>query len=357
MAKQADILPVLKLQLGEPQNRTVLSYKIDNVWHEITYAQLVEQSLKLSQFLTESNIGSSARVAILCEAAPYSGIAYLACIHIGCTVVPLDAKWSFTHLTRAVETTRPTIILVSDQYLARVQILQKQGSSISSVFLLGSGTNIPEYQRVADLQSNTAAPNIASAPHVANTAAVISYAPSNARTQQPVTVSLDTLTHETLDLKKRFNINDSDALLSVASMSDPLEFIVSFLAALTAGSRICYFPSSSAHELVRTICQKKITLMTAPHTLIKFLKLSMLKETDCWSEEQNERFKKAYRISPYLPSFRWKRILFKHLHQYLGGRLRGLISLDPLADPEVISFFKRVGIHLYSTRDFPATPT
>lgn len=341
----SSIIPVLQLRQGPPQSRARLSHKIENSWHHVTYQQLVEQSWQLSAHLLIQGISAGSRIAILSEASPYATTAFLAAINAGCTAVTLDPRWRYTHLAEAVAATAPQLIFVSRQYLARIQILQGQGFIFEMGVIVLDQTNSSNHPSITDIGDTSRQLPVT---RQESTPAMIAFTAGATGKSKAVALSCSNLSFQAKSIADTLRLSETDVLLSTVPASNLLELTVT-LAALNAGSRICYLPTSSPHEILQAIKQQSITLLNTSDSLLRFLRLSILKEIENLPLEQHHRFERALQLSAYLPWFALKKTLLRDLHKHLGGKIRGLICGGTTPDLETCSFYERLGIPVHTT--------
>lgn len=337
------MISVLQLQEGPPQSQAILSHKIENKWHDLSYQKLIEQSLNIADYLISRQVSSTTRIAILFEATPYWGMIFLAAVRAGCIVVPLDPKWRYADLRDVIEDSQPDIIFVSQQYLARLQILQSQGTKFD-VIAIDSSSASP-FSTLSALAVADCKPPVERLPEKM---AMLCYTSGSTGKPKGVALSLDNLSFEAAALKKALELNEGDVYLSTASMSNLLELTTTFLAALTAGSHICYLPSSNSHDIVQAISEKSVSIVNCNATTLRTLKLSMLKEIESWSTNEQSRFERAFHFSMNLPWFAARRMLFRKLHKHFGGKLRGLVCAGFLPDSDIYNFYEHIGIPVHS---------
>ena len=93
---------------------------------EVTYAQLLERSQLLGAFLRERGISFGDRVAILGENMPNWGIAYFAVTSMGAVAVPILPDFHTSDISRIIEHSGSSAILVSRRFFEKIEGLTSQ---------------------------------------------------------------------------------------------------------------------------------------------------------------------------------------------------------------------------------------
>ena len=93
--------------------------------------------------------------------------------------------------------------------------------------------------------------------------------------------------------------------------------------------------------------EKKIQFMIVVPAFLKLLKAGMEKEINAASPFIKWLFRLMYHVAKFVPSYGIKKILFKQIHDTLGGEFIGCISGGAPLDLEVADFFERIGIKVY----------
>ena len=94
--------------------------KTEYGWKELTFEGLGMMSRKIATyFMNDLGLKRKEKVAILSESKPEFGACIFASLLAGLITVPLDIKLTIHELTSILNDCQPSIILVSQKYLAR----------------------------------------------------------------------------------------------------------------------------------------------------------------------------------------------------------------------------------------------
>jgi long-chain acyl-CoA synthetase len=107
----------------------------------LTYAQVHAQIASLAHFLLEKGVGKGDRVAIGMRNYPEWIISFWACQSIGAIVVALNAWWTTTELSYALEDSAPKVLLIDGERYERVIPLLDTLAGVTIVVTRREGTH------------------------------------------------------------------------------------------------------------------------------------------------------------------------------------------------------------------------
>jgi len=96
---------------------------------EMTYGQFLENSLKLARFLREKGLGPGDPVVFSMDNCLELAALYLACMHLGALIVPINPALHPNDFRRILESNRPGMAFIAPDVRARVdEVFQEQAS-------------------------------------------------------------------------------------------------------------------------------------------------------------------------------------------------------------------------------------
>jgi long-subunit acyl-CoA synthetase (AMP-forming) len=95
------------------------------------------------------------------------------------------------------------------------------------------------------------------------------------------------------------------------------------------------------------MCDKKIQFMIVVPAFLKLLKAGIEKQISTAPKLTSVLFNIMYKIAKFIPSYKIKRMMFKKIHDSMGGQFFGCISGGAPLDVEVGEFFERIGIEVH----------
>lgn len=347
--RNSRILAYMQDKTADYGDRIALGIKGKYCWREFTYKNLGLLARKIARYLIEDlEIKKGEGVAILSESKPEYGACVFASVLSGGITIPLDIKLSEYELKSILSDCLPTVMFASQEYLDTALKLQKDIPQIKHIIL------IDEYA-----QNNNIA-NIYSLPEKydakwrqrsSKSTAFIIYTSGTTGTPKGVEISFKNVNAQLEDLTDAINeilpsgkpIN----MLSILPMNHLFEMTVGFSTFLNFGHTVYYTTSFKPKDITGLMKEKKIQFMIAVPAFLKLLKMGIEKEIQNTSPVVQFVFKMMYGFAKFIPFYSVRRLLFKKVHQNLGGHFFGCISGGAPLDLEVGDFFERIGIKVY----------
>ena len=143
-----------------------------------------------------------------------------------------------------------------------------------------------------------------------------------------------------------FDMSTRDGVLSVLPLHHTFEFSTGFLTPLARGAQITYLPELSGEELARAIRNGHVTGMVGVPALWELLHRRIrgrLSEQGKWVGEAAEALMRANGwVRDHTP-LNFGRIVFRPIHNGLGGRIRYLISGGSALNDKIKKDFHGLG--------------
>lgn len=347
--RNSRILSLLENKTSDYEERIALGIKTEYGWEEFTYKGLGLLSRKIARYLIEDlKIKKGECLAILSESKPEYGACVFASILTGTVTVPLDIKLSEYELTSILSDCKPTLILVSQHYFDMALKLQKAVPSIKHIILTDEHANINNIINVYDLPDKFDAKW---RQRSSKSTALIIYTSGTTGAPKGVEISFRNINAQLEDLSYAINEILPDgkktAMLSILPMNHLFEMTVGFSTFLNFGHTVYYTNSLKPKDIIGIMQEKHIEFMIVVPAFLKLLKAGIEKEINNSSSFNKFMFKFLYKIAKFIPSYGIKKILFKKIHNSLGGNFTGCISGGAPLDVEVGKFYERLGFKVY----------
>jgi len=136
-------------------------------------------------------------------------------------------------------------------------------------------------------------------------------------------------------------------MLSILPMNHLFEMTVGFSTFLNFGHTVYYTTSLKPKDISDIMKEKKIEFMIVVPAFLKLLKAGIEKQIKSQNKFVQFMFNSMFHIAKFIPSFDIRRMMFKKIHESMGGHFFGCISGGAPLDVEVGEFFKRIGIKVY----------
>ncbi len=306
--------------------KTALQIKRDGGWIRYSYQEIQELIQRMKEKFLQYDYRKGDRVLLYAENQPEWGIAYLAAVSSGLTVVPVDWQtpedevWSLARFTQARS------ILVSEFCFTRFSstTLDQNKQSEFSLDLLNINRECaPFYTEEKEKRSKHEERNEEVAPTPESIASVI-FTTGTAVDPKGVMLSHKNFLATIQAAAAVFDPQPSDQFLSVLPLSHALEFTCGFLIPLSVGATITYVHTLKSRPLFEVMQETGTTVILAMPRFFRLLYDSLQRQTANGNESTGTEI--------------------QHL---LGGKLRFLISGGAALDPDLYEAFQRLGLPIY----------
>lgn len=347
--RNSKILSHMENKTADYEERVALGIKGQYGWEEFTYKGLGLLSRKIARYLIEDvGIKKGECLAILSESKPEYGACVFASVLTGTTTVPLDIKLSIYELQSILSDCVPSVMFVSQHYLQMALELQKSVPEIKYIYVIDEHSENESIKNVYDFPDKY---NAKWRQRSSKSTAFIIYTSGTTGAPKGVEISFQNVNAQLEDLMEVVDIilpkKQKINMLSILPMNHLFEMTVGFSTFLNAGHTVYYTSSFKPKDITGVMREKGIQFMIAVPAFLKLLKAGIEKQISTAPVLTRILFRCMYHLSGLLPSYKLRRLLFKKLHDTLGGKFFGCISGGAPLDVEVGRFFERIGIRVY----------
>ncbi len=331
-------------------NNEKISLGIKNKWgwNEFTYKGLGLLSRRLACYLiNDIQIPRGEKLAILSESKPEYGACVFGAVLAGLTTVPLDNKLTIYELESILSNCEPSILLVSNANIEKAKELKSKIPSIKQIILME-----------ASASENSDIPSLYSIPEnyetkwrrrPLNATAFLIYTSGTTGNPKGVEITFKNMLSQMYDLQialKEILPPGEMRMLSILPMNHLFELTVGFFTFLNHGFSIYYTQSLKPKDILDVMVEKKIQFMITVPAFLKLLKTSIETEINKKPTIIKIIFNINYKLAKILP-MKYRKFLFKPIHNKFGGEFYGCISGGAALDPSVGEFFDRIGIKIH----------
>jgi long-chain acyl-CoA synthetase len=136
-------------------------------------------------------------------------------------------------------------------------------------------------------------------------------------------------------------IAPGDVFGSILPLSHLFELTCGMLYPLVAGATVVYMPSLKGPDIVRVMAEQHVShMIVVPRVLAS---MGAAAEKRLQEQLGERRYHQLLALADRLPMAA-RRLLFRPVHQRLGGRLKMLASGGAALDPELQRFWERLGV-------------
>jgi long-chain acyl-CoA synthetase len=304
---------------------------------DVTYGELLDRARAVALRLQQAGVQRGDRVVVCAQNHPAWGICAFGALLLGATLVPLDVNLEVDAAANVLKKARATVAVVDKHVRARLEpaLTAHVPPPLFDLHLLAA-----------------TGPGIDLSTHALPTSTELaSILFTSGTTGEPKGVMLSHGNFCALlgSLLAVFPVGDGDRMLSVLPIHHTFEFTCGFLMPLATGAQI-YTPDAIVGDRV-TYAMKagRITAIVGVPALWQLLERRMKKTIDDRGELVASVFKTLLSINKKMGArlgFSAGRLLFKPIHDQLGGHLRILISGGSALPPAVHELFQGIGLPL-----------
>lgn len=347
--RSSRILSHIENKTAMYEERIALGMKGQYGWIEFTYKGLGLLSRKIARYLIEDiGIKKGAGVAILSESRPEYGACVFASVLSGGITIPLDIKLSKYELKSILSDCLPEVMLVSQHYLETALALQSEIPEIKQIILIDENSH---NDNIVDIYSLPDKYDAKWRQRSSKSTAFIIYTSGTTGAPKGVEISFKNVNAQLEDLTDIIEIllpkDKRVTMLSILPMNHLFEMTVGFSTFLNFGHTVYYTTSLKPKDISDIMKEKKIEFMIVVPAFLKLLKAGIEKQIKSQPKPVQFMFNMMYHLARFVPSFKIRKMMFKRIHDNMGGHFFGCISGGAPLDVEVGKFFKRIGIKVY----------
>jgi long-chain acyl-CoA synthetase len=287
-----------KLTIKEVLNSSTEKYS-ENValaaidGEKVTYKELKEKVVRLSEFLKSRGIVKGDRVAILSENSINWGISYLAITSIGAIAVPIMTEFQPTEIKHILMHSEAKAIFISSKLFEKIEDLELD--FLSQKILLDNFSVIPDQTKSDILKAAVRDGKIEFAKILEKALnyvglkneeveeddlAALLYTSGTTGNSKGVMLTHRNIVYDAKATIALVGINQTDVLLSILPLFHTIESTLGFLTPLMVGATIYYMKKPpTPTSLVSALGKVKPTVMLAvPLIIEKIYKGKILKE-------------------------------------------------------------------------------
>ncbi len=347
--RSSKILSHIENRTAMYEQRVALGIKSQYGWREFTYKGLGMMSRKIARYLIEDiGIKKGSGIAILSESKPEYGACVFASVLAGGITIPLDIKLSKYELASILKDCLPEVMLVSKSYLDTALELQKEIPEIKHIIINDENAHSDGIPSIYTLPDKFDAKW---RQRSSKSTALIIYTSGTTGSPKGVEISFANMNAQLEDLTDAINVilpeNKKTTMLSILPMNHLFEMTVGFSTFLNFGHTVYYTTSLKPKDILSIIREKQVQFMLVVPAFLKLLKAGIEKEIKSSPKSVQTGFKILYGLAKFIPFYSVKKLMFKKIHDNMGGHFFGCISGGAPLDIEVGEFFERIGIKVY----------
>lgn len=288
------------------------------------------------------------KIAVMGENRYEWGVAYLSIITGTGIVVPLDKGLTEIELRDLIKRSKVEAIFYSKKYN---EVIEKiQGDKVGNLKKFISMDARESNDKVLSMNDlikkgeeliKKGDKRFLEAEINPNETAAILFTSGTTSLSKAVALSHTNICTNIMDIASVIKLVPSDTMLSMLPIHHAFECTVGFLYPVYVGCSLAY--CEGIRHILDNIKEYEISVMISVPALYENMYKNIMKNIK--KKGKTETIKKAIKISKFLLKFKIdiRKILFKEIHQALGGRTRLFINGAAALDPEVEQAFTDLG--------------
>ena len=307
--------------------------KINDAYVKHTYSEVGQTARGLISKLKGLGIKKGDKVAILSENRPEWPISYLAVTGMGAVAVPLDSLGTEYDIKGIIAHSEAKGVIVSDKFLPLIKDASNLGFTISM-------------DKDFDSLKGSASNDLGYDVHKDDLAAIV-YTSGTTGIPKGVMLTHNNIVTNFVTGAALFEIGPTDMALSVLPIHHTFETIAGFLAMFYCGARVTYAESLKSFKLIQNMVETGTTILIGVPMLYQLFYDGIMREVEEKGPAFNFIFNVLFalsRISRTLFKANIGGLLFRQVHQKLGGHFRFWVSGGAAIDPELLDNFDLMGL-------------
>jgi long-chain acyl-CoA synthetase len=297
------------------------------------YSELAKLSYRIVEAFWVRGLRPGDYVAIWADNSPEWVLACLAAWRLGLVVVPLDSRARASEVFPVIERTSPKLVLTGRKQFVRIQerleadqlaLIDELSAPVGSVDL---SKELPRIQVVGSDQP-----------------AMIVFTSGTSGASKGVVLTHGNILTNALSVSQSHDVNVDDRLLSILPLSHMFEFTAGMIGPLHKGATIVYSQLKGASHLKELMKVEKISVMLATPMVFQALLQAIHAEIEKLPRSKQiaaAALRQVVKANPALGP-----VLFRDLHNELGGKIKFWFAGGAPTPPDVIAQFASFGLPL-----------
>ncbi len=302
-----------------------------------TYAEVRDTMMRLAAGLTNGGHIDRHGVGLLSENRPEWGIAYLAILAAGGTVVPIDINLKPTEVAYLMGHAGLQSVFVSEKGR---QLWEQTDVPIQTFDLNFDADNYRFNLDMSDMLTAIADP--------AETAVII-YTSGTTGTPKAVELTHRNLLANLDSIVKALRFGPEDIFLSVLPLHHTFEATCGFLTPILSGATVVYARSLKSNQIVEDIINNDVTLLVGVPLLFEKMYQAFQRKLAQAPAARRMLFNSLMKLSAtgWNLGAKWGRSLFRSVRRKAGlESVRMFVSGGAALPPHIARFFNLLGIDM-----------
>jgi long-chain acyl-CoA synthetase len=299
----------------------------------VTYRDLRKRAWSAASMLAEAGVHPGAKVALVARNSPEWAIAFFGVLRAGASVVPLDPALDADELGRRMHDVGAEIAIVEDE--------TRKTPTNAACFNL---SDVVEDQGTGEIE----VPEVWVRP---DDVAVVAYTAQSTekRAAKPVVLTHKNVTAVLASIAPLFKLSERDSGLSVLPLFHTFELTCGLLLPMLRGARVTYVDDVTAESLSEAFQIAGISAMIGVPQVWEELEEKIRADLENSGPFAEAAFQAGLFLNRTLGKalgINLGRVIFRPIHDRLGGRVRFLVSTGGPVPKKTADTFRALGIEL-----------
>ncbi len=305
----------------------------------LSYRELRDAARRASLMLASRGVQAGDRVLLAGENSPDWVLGFFAVVGAGAAAVPLDSTLSAEELRAICRVAEPAAALCSASFRQR---LGPMGEACGGPLV---ELQFEDLRRPFILHGKTPAQTEWSK----ETLASVVFTSGSTGSPKGAMLTHGNFTAEVLMLSRIFELAPTDTVLALLPLHHCFEFTCGMLLPLASGAHIVYPRDMSAGTLARTLADVKPTALIGVPAVWQAIHRRIVEQIERRGAAFKAAFEQLRAVNHSLErelGLDLGSVVFRRLHETLGGRLRLAVSGGAALAGETAEFFNDIGLRL-----------
>ncbi len=310
--------------------RTLFEYPIKKgdvlEWRRMTYDEFYRLSLGIAESIRERGVNPGDRVILFAENSPWWCASYMAIILNGAIAVPVDLELDDEGLKTIVDDSSPRLIISSHRTEERMRNYH---------YINCENIEIPPLIEERGFPSQDA-----------DSVASIIYTSGTTGIPKAVMLSHRNFVFQIEAIKNRAIINEYENVLCMLPLHHTYPFVCNFIAPMGLGARITFTPSLRGEEIIRTIRERRVTVMVTVPLVLELMEKRLIDKLESLPFFLRIPFDILRGFSSFLRrrfDINTGRLFFFFIHMKTGFQLRFITSGGAKLSEDVMKNLEALG--------------
>jgi len=327
--------------------RTAIEVQHKDHLDSFTYARLREMAERTAAWLAVIGIGPGERCAILADNDAHWCAAYLGVLRRGAIAVPLDTAYKASQVNTLLRDSGARVVFTTPTYLETVRAGRAAAGSHCRVVLLhGQADETASFEGM--IGGHMPAPPLPACPSRLDDPAVILYTSGTTSDPKGVVLTHGNLLAERSGAFEVVRVDERDTILGVLPLFHALAQMANLLLPFSVGARVVFLETVNTTELLRALAERQVTIFACVPQFFYLIHQRVTTQVAKSNVVVRLLFSGMLALNGATRKLGLNlgTVLFRRVHNVLGGRMRVMVTAGSRFDPAIGADLFRLGFNI-----------